>query len=104
MPTNDATTDDESTLEYWDAQLRAALERIDADFGVTKRNNAGDIVVTPTGGSTREERVAAIRCLERWGFTVTSSTTDEWIHVEGTAEPLDHPFDRSVDHPDEVEL
>jgi len=82
--------------EYWEAQLRAALDSMDPDTELTRRENADDIVVCIVGDSDREDRAELTSALEQRGFTVVSTTTENYVRVDATAEPLNHPYTDEV--------
>jgi len=82
-------TDD---MAYWRRNLEAALSSMEPETAVTERHNADDLVITPVGGSTREERAELIHAIERRGFEITSSSEEEYIYVDVTDDRLDHPF------------
>ena len=79
-------------MAYWRRNLEAALSSMEPETAVTERHNADDLVITPVGGSTQEERAELIHALERRGFEVTSSSEEEYIYVDVTDDRLDHPF------------
>jgi len=82
--------------KYWAAQVRALVTD---DVKVTERYNAEDVaVILPSEDNTKEERASLIRSLERGGCTVTSTTNDSYIYVDGTESELDWPHDDSVNY------
>jgi len=87
-----APTYPESDLDYWSRQLRAALERMEPETKMTIRKNAHDIVVAVASGSSRAERAELVAALERRGFEIVSTTTEEYVRVNATADRLKHSF------------
>jgi len=80
---------------YWAAQVR---ELVTDDVDVSERPDQGDVAVKlPDEDNTREERASLIAALERAGVTVTTVTSSPVIHVDASAEPLDYPYDSSVE-------
>ncbi|PSQ18194.1 hypothetical protein BRD02_01605 [Halobacteriales archaeon QS_8_69_73] len=79
-------------MAYWRRNLEAALSSMEPETAVTERHNADGLVITPVGGSTREERAELIHALERRGFEITSSSEEKYIYVDVTDSRLDHPF------------
>jgi hypothetical protein len=82
----------DSDLDYWERQLQAALESMEPETRTTQRHNAEDVVVVIVGDSGREERAELTHALERCGFEIVSTTTEEYVRVDATADRLEHPF------------
>jgi len=82
----------DSDLDYWERQLQAALESMEPETRTTQRHNAEDVVVVIVGDSGREERAELTHALERRGFEIVSTTTEEYVRVDATADRLEHPF------------
>jgi len=96
------STDEQDDVDYWTTELRTYLRQTtdcepDEDVGVLPRHNADDILLTPVGGSSRQERADLIRTLERGGFTVTSSRRDEHIQVDAPSDRLPTDYSERVE-------
>jgi len=83
---SDARPDD------WAAQLEAALASMEPETDVQKRPAADEVHVTVDADDTRQMRAELSGALQRRGFTVLSTTDEDRIRVDATAEPLTHPF------------
>lgn len=83
--------------EYWTAQVEAVFERLGLSISTIQRDAAEEIVVNPDAPTGREERADLIFALQHRGITVTSQTSNDSIHVDASAESLEHPIDREVD-------
>lgn len=88
----DGGIDTADDMAYWRRNLEAALSSMEPETAVTPRHNADDLVITPVGGSTRQERAELIHALEVRGFEVISSSQGKYIKVDVTDDRLDYPF------------
>jgi len=91
-PRSKKADDSEADMAYWQRNLEAALSSMEPETGVTPRHNADDLVITPVGGSSRDERAELIHALEVRGFEVVSSSQQTYIQVDVTDDRLNHPF------------
>lgn len=87
------STDD---VEYWRRQLAAFFSAF-STITVTTTAEGDEVHVHPNEALTRDERADLIRTLERAGFRVDSSTTEDTVRVAATERRLASKYTDDVD-------